>query len=188
MLIFAGIYYQRERSRRKTRTTRCNNGHGSPVDGDIPLTIRPGSSPGKSKQEPPPSYTTLQRSPCTHRDKGTLNKSMCDAYKQQQQNIQSSQHHHTVTLCQNQHPKNASTKTHNPPQPPTRTSSNPPSSNVNQIENQLEHHTQVHQQQGGICGNNGSGVSELGSGSGVGCSSGTGASCKRRVQIQEITV
>lgn len=37
MLIFAGIYYQRERSRRKTRTTRCNNGstsgHGSPIDG-----------------------------------------------------------------------------------------------------------------------------------------------------------
>lgn len=45
--------------------------------------MRPGSSPGKSKQEPPPSYTTLQRSPCTHRDKGTLNKNMCDAYKQQ---------------------------------------------------------------------------------------------------------
>ncbi len=50
---------------------------------DIPLTVRPGTSPGKSKQEPPPSYTTLQRSPCTHRDKGTLNKNMCDAYKQQ---------------------------------------------------------------------------------------------------------
>ncbi|XP_037033533.1 neuroligin-1-like isoform X3 [Bradysia coprophila] len=208
MLIFAGIYYHRERSRRKTRTSRCNNGstsgHESPIDGDIPLTVRPGTSPGKSKQEPPPSYTTLQRSPCTHRDKGTLNKNMCDAYKQQ--NIQSSQHHHTVTLCQNQHPKNASTKTHNPPQPPTRTSSNPPASNVNQIEKQLEHHTQVHQQQGGICGNNGnSGISEMGSGSGgIGCSSSSSGanSCvqnynsnhsntstlKKRVQIQEITV
>lgn len=119
-----------------------------------------------------------------------------------QQNIQSSQHHHTVTLCQNQHPKNASTKTHNPPQPPTRTSSNPPSSNVNQIEKQLEHHTQVHQQQGGICGNNGSGIGEMGSGSGIGCSSSGASSCvpnynsnhsntstlKKRVQIQEITV
>lgn len=38
MLIFAGIYYQRERSKRKTRRPRCSNGstsssHDSPIDG-----------------------------------------------------------------------------------------------------------------------------------------------------------
>lgn len=37
MIIFAGIYYQRERSRRKGRSSRCNNGqgsgHGTPTDG-----------------------------------------------------------------------------------------------------------------------------------------------------------
>lgn len=37
MLIFAGIYYQRDRSRRKTRRTYCNNssdsGHVTPIDG-----------------------------------------------------------------------------------------------------------------------------------------------------------
>lgn len=56
---------------------------------DIPLTARPIASPGAKKRhpqqqpEPPPSYTTLQRSPCTHKDKSTLNQTMCDAYKQQ---------------------------------------------------------------------------------------------------------
>lgn len=55
---------------------------------EIPLTSRPTTSPGTKKrhtqqQEPPPSYTTLQRSPCAHKDKGTMNHSSCDAYKQQ---------------------------------------------------------------------------------------------------------
>lgn len=45
------------------------------------MTTRPGTSPGKAKGEPPPSYTTLQRSPCNHKDKH--NKNVCDAYKQQ---------------------------------------------------------------------------------------------------------
>lgn len=65
-----------------------------PIYLDIPLTARPGNSPGKSKLEPPPSYTTLQRSPCLHKDKCSLNKnSVCgnggnssnggDAFKQQ---------------------------------------------------------------------------------------------------------
>lgn len=43
MLIFAGIYYHRERSRRKTRTSRCNNGsmsgHESPIDGGKKLNF-----------------------------------------------------------------------------------------------------------------------------------------------------
>lgn len=39
ILIFAGIYYQRERSRRKTRQPQCGHGNGqtsgngSPIDG-----------------------------------------------------------------------------------------------------------------------------------------------------------
>lgn len=53
----------------------------------VELTTRPETtSPGNKKQhEPPPSYTTLQRSPCTHRD--TLTKTVCETYKQQQHKV-----------------------------------------------------------------------------------------------------
>lgn len=49
---------------------------------DIPLTNRPNvQASSRAKGEPPPSYTTLQRSPCTHnKDKKAMHAD--DAHKQ----------------------------------------------------------------------------------------------------------
>lgn len=62
MLIFAGIYYQRDRDKKRAATDCRPNGQES-----LPLTTRgsvksPSENP-RPAQEPPPSYTTLARSP-----------------------------------------------------------------------------------------------------------------------------
>ena len=55
---------------------------------EIPLTTRPSNSPGKKRQEPPPSYATLPKrnasSSCSHKDTNTLSRgNLCSSHKQQ---------------------------------------------------------------------------------------------------------
>ncbi|XP_035784425.1 neuroligin-4, X-linked-like isoform X1 [Anopheles albimanus] len=79
MLIFAGIYYQRDRTKRKSQSGSANvtggsgatsgtsasvsDINGTPDESEIPLTNLPSPSPVKSKRsiEPPPSYATLPK-------------------------------------------------------------------------------------------------------------------------------
>ncbi|XP_049821837.1 neuroligin-1-like [Aethina tumida] len=72
MLIFAGIYYQRERDRRRQVSNRNSRTSSSPSTETIPMSQRP-STPGssarqsptnniKEKYEFPPCYNTLSRS------------------------------------------------------------------------------------------------------------------------------
>lgn len=61
MLIFAGIYYQRDRDKKRAAMDCRPNGQES-----LPMTTRTSIKPSESTrpaQEPPPSYTTLARSP-----------------------------------------------------------------------------------------------------------------------------
>uniref|UniRef100_A0A182TGX5 Uncharacterized protein n=1 Tax=Anopheles melas TaxID=34690 RepID=A0A182TGX5_9DIPT len=80
MLIFAGIYYQRDRTKRKSQTSQSSGtaggsgvtsgtsaslsgSNGTPDESEIPLTSIPSPSPVKAKRtiEPPPSYATLPK-------------------------------------------------------------------------------------------------------------------------------
>ncbi|XP_053679732.1 neuroligin-1-like [Anopheles nili] len=80
MLIFAGIYYQRDRTKRKSQTSQSSGtsggsgitsgtsaslsgSNGTPDESEIPLTSIPTPSPTKSRRsiEPPPSYATLPK-------------------------------------------------------------------------------------------------------------------------------
>ncbi|XP_055705569.1 neuroligin-1-like isoform X1 [Phlebotomus papatasi] len=178
MLIFAGIYYQRDRSRRKNRTLRRHqntpsSGHGSPVDGEIPLTVRPNNSPnGKKQSEPPPNYTTLQkRSPCT------LRKDQCGTLTRKGHSDKCKQGHHHSSSCPNQHKCSSGGKSHHglPPQPPVRTSSNPdgPPSSIHGSEIS---HLHVPSAMASNCSPS------------AGNASGNTSTLKKRVQIQEITV
>ncbi|KMQ83012.1 neuroligin 5 [Lasius niger] len=61
MLIFAGIYYQRDRDKKRAAMDCRPNGQES-----LPMTTRTSMKPSENTrpaQEPPPSYTTLARSP-----------------------------------------------------------------------------------------------------------------------------
>uniref|UniRef100_A0A182KGP9 Uncharacterized protein n=1 Tax=Anopheles christyi TaxID=43041 RepID=A0A182KGP9_9DIPT len=80
MLIFAGIYYQRDRTKRKSQASQSSGtvggsgvtsgtsaslsgSNGTPDESEIPLTSIPSPSPVKAKRsfEPPPSYATLPK-------------------------------------------------------------------------------------------------------------------------------
>ncbi|XP_049295416.1 neuroligin-4, X-linked-like isoform X1 [Anopheles funestus] len=80
MLIFAGIYYQRDRTKRKSQASQSSGtvggsgvttgtsaslsgSNGTPDESEIPLTSIPTPSPVKVKRtfEPPPSYATLPK-------------------------------------------------------------------------------------------------------------------------------
>uniref|UniRef100_A0A182T3Z1 Uncharacterized protein n=1 Tax=Anopheles maculatus TaxID=74869 RepID=A0A182T3Z1_9DIPT len=80
MLIFAGIYYQRDRTKRKSQASQSSGtgggsgvtsgtsaslsgSNGTPDESEIPLTSIPSPSPVESKRsiEPPPSYATLPK-------------------------------------------------------------------------------------------------------------------------------
>lgn len=67
MLIFAGIYYQRDRMQKKRAAMQCtSNGQES-----LPMTTRQSMKQPDVQgpaQEPPPSYTTLARSPSIIQD------------------------------------------------------------------------------------------------------------------------
>lgn len=106
MLIFAGIYYQRDRDRRR-QSSRSSRSNSTPSSENIPLSQRPSTPCASLRQSPilnrkekleyPPSYSTLAKS-CTD--------------LQQQMGSNS--------------PQNKKSK----PPPPVRTSSNPPGGTV----------------------------------------------------------
>ncbi|XP_046466830.1 neuroligin 5 [Neodiprion pinetum] len=61
MMIFAGIYYQRDREKKRAASECTPNGHQE----SVPMTTRPSSRDSNEdtrSEEPPPSYTTLARS------------------------------------------------------------------------------------------------------------------------------
>ncbi|XP_012257113.1 neuroligin-4, X-linked-like [Athalia rosae] len=60
MLIFAGIYYQRDREKKRAASECTPNGHQD----SLPMSVRPTSRDSNEdtrSEEPPPSYTTLAR-------------------------------------------------------------------------------------------------------------------------------
>ncbi|XP_064213069.1 neuroligin-4, X-linked isoform X1 [Tribolium castaneum] len=73
MLIFAGIYYQRDRDRRRQNHVRSSRSNSSPSTETIPMSHRPSSPDNSSRQSPiicrkekqelPPSYSTIPKSP-----------------------------------------------------------------------------------------------------------------------------
>ena len=66
MLIFAGIYYQRDRDKKRAAMQCTSNGQES-----LPMTSRTGLKTSDAQgqgQEPPPLYTTLARSPSIIQD------------------------------------------------------------------------------------------------------------------------
>jgi neuroligin len=73
MLIFAGIYYQRDRDRRRQNNVRSSRSNSSPSTETIPMSHRPSSPDSSSRQSPiisrkekqelPPSYSIIPKSP-----------------------------------------------------------------------------------------------------------------------------
>ncbi|XP_078043376.1 neuroligin 5 [Augochlora pura] len=110
MLIFAGIYYQRDRDKKRAAMDCTPNGQES-----LPMTTRSsikGPDSPRSTQEPPPSYTTLARSPSI----------------QEHQQVLQSQSLETDESVRNESKSghgtsNAIHKDPIPPKPPTRTTS-----------------------------------------------------------------
>lgn len=107
MLIFAGIYYQRDRDR-KRQNNRSSRSNSTPSSENIPLSQRPTpcaslrASPAlarKDKYEYPPCYSTLPKT-------ATTNEIMTNSMKPQ---------------CNKKGDK---------PPPPVRTSSNPPGGTI----------------------------------------------------------
>lgn len=74
MLIFAGIYYQRDRDRRRENNrVRSSRSNSSPSTETIPMSHRPSTPDSSSRQSPiisrkekhelPPSYSIIPKSP-----------------------------------------------------------------------------------------------------------------------------
>ncbi|KFB50048.1 AGAP011916-PA-like protein [Anopheles sinensis] len=114
MLIFAGIYYQRDRTKRKSQasqsstsgtltggiggsgatsgtSTSLSGSNGTPDESEIPLTTLPSPSPVKAKRsiEPPPSYATLPK-----RSGGTNQTGVHNQHHQHQHHL-----HQQVPAC-----------------------------------------------------------------------------------------
>ncbi|XP_050081372.1 neuroligin-4, X-linked-like [Anopheles maculipalpis] len=90
MLIFAGIYYQRDRTKRKSQASQSSGtgggsgvtsgtsaslsgSNGTPDESEIPLTSITSPSPVEAKRsiEPPPSYATLPKRTGSNNGAGT---------------------------------------------------------------------------------------------------------------------
>ncbi|XP_058130589.1 neuroligin-1-like [Anopheles ziemanni] len=118
MLIFAGIYYQRDRTKRKSQasqsstsgtltagiggsgatsgtSTSLSGSNGTPDESEIPLTTLPSPSPVKAKRsiEPPPSYATLPK-----RSGGTNQTGVHNQHHQHQHHL-----HQQVPTCTGGH-------------------------------------------------------------------------------------
>ncbi|KAM0731201.1 Neuroligin-1 [Formica fusca] len=109
MLIFAGIYYQRDRDKKRAAMDCRPNGQES-----LPMTTRTSIKPSESTrpaQEPPPSYTTLARSP---------------SIQEQQQQQQLAQSQSSLEQSNRKEPRGSghgTSKDSIPPKPPARTTS-----------------------------------------------------------------
>jgi len=111
MLIFAGIYYQRDRDKKRAAMDCRPNGQES-----LPMTTRTSMKPSdnpRSAQEPPPSYTTLARSPSIQEQQQQLPQSQDDQDSEQLRKDSRSGH----GTSGNAH------KDTIPPKPPARTTS-----------------------------------------------------------------
>ncbi|XP_017759226.1 PREDICTED: neuroligin-4, X-linked-like [Eufriesea mexicana] len=110
MLIFAGIYYQRDRDKKRAAMDCTPNGQES-----LPMTTRSSikspESP-RTAQEPPPSYTTLARSPSIQEHQQIAQSQSTDV--DEQSNSEPKPGHGT---------SNTIHKDPIPPKPPTRTTS-----------------------------------------------------------------
>lgn len=106
MLIFAGIYYQRDRDKKRAAMGCMRNGQES-----LAMTTRPTNKSDNPPptQEPPPSYTTLARPP-------TIQESPID--DNTDQTMESNQNEEV-----NNRVGNSVHKDPTPPKPPTRTTS-----------------------------------------------------------------
>lgn len=111
MLIFAGIYYQRDRDKKRAAMDCRPNGQES-----LPMTTRSAMKPSdnpRPAQEPPPSYTTLARSPSVQE-------------QQQQQSSQDGQDLSEQLRKEQRSGHGTSGNAHKdaiPPKPPARTTS-----------------------------------------------------------------
>lgn len=106
MLIFAGIYYQRDRDKKRAAMDCRPNGQES-----LPMTTRTSMKPSESArptQEPPPSYTTLARSP---------------SIQEQQQQSQGSPDCEQSNRKELRGSGHGTSKDSIPPKPPARTTS-----------------------------------------------------------------
>ncbi|XP_043273365.1 neuroligin-4, X-linked-like [Venturia canescens] len=134
MLIFAGIYYQRDRDKKRA-TMQCNN--TSNGQESLPMTMMrtPVKSSGvreQQSQEPPPSYTTLARN--SHSDS-----QMTSQIQQQRQTTEKgdARDHEPEEDSgrgkNNNFSGNTAHRDTTPPKPPTRTTSS--LSTTNQLTN-----------------------------------------------------
>lgn len=107
MLIFAGIYYQRDRDKKRAAMECRPNGQES-----LPMTTRnttlKSSDNPRPTQEPPPSYTTLARSP---------------SIQEHQQLAQSHDAQEDSELARRESRSGHGASNAMPPKPPARTSS-----------------------------------------------------------------
>lgn len=126
MLIFAGIYYQRDRDKKRAAMDCTPNGQES-----LPMTTRSSMKAPESPrpaQEPPPSYTTLARSPSIQEHQQIAQSQSTDL-DEQPKNEQKSGHGTS----------NAIHKDPMPPKPPTRTTSSlSTSSGTNTIKKRVQ--------------------------------------------------
>ncbi|XP_043251310.1 neuroligin-4, X-linked-like [Colletes gigas] len=110
MLIFAGIYYQRDRDKKRAAIDCTPNGQES-----LPMTTRSSIKAPENprpSQEPPPSYTTLARSPSIQEHQQMH---QCQSLDENEQARNDPKFGHGTS--------NAILKDPIPPKPPTRTTS-----------------------------------------------------------------
>ncbi|XP_032685513.1 neuroligin-1-like isoform X1 [Odontomachus brunneus] len=128
MLIFAGIYYQRDRDKKRATMDCRPNGQES-----LPLTTRTSiksSENPRPAQEPPPSYTTLARSPSIQEQHQQQLAQSPELQNGEQSRKESRSSHGT---------SNTIHKDPIPPKPPTRTTSSlSTSSGTNTIKKRVQ--------------------------------------------------
>lgn len=134
MLIFAGIYYQRDREKKRAASD-CAPGSNRPGSGqeNLPMTTRPASSQNQNNscnnqsEEPPPSYTTLARpNPSVTVD------------EQQRQILMSEDNLQRIPrIVSNKDQKNLTHKDPVPPKPPARTTSSL-TNNTNSVKKRVQ--------------------------------------------------
>lgn len=118
MLIFAGIYYQRDRDKKRAAMNCISNGQET-----LSMTTRPSIKPVKKNstpaQEPPPSYTTLARNSTNDEDQ-QIDESMTN--QQTNDDMEEEQIVEMENGGKNTY-VNSIHKDLTPPKPPTRTTS-----------------------------------------------------------------
>nr|XP_050861736.1 neuroligin-4, Y-linked-like isoform X2 [Vespula vulgaris] len=152
MLIFAGIYYQRDRDKKRAAMNCASNGQESLPMTTRPVAIKTTENTSRPSQEPPPSYTTLARSPSVQEQQQQQQQQQQQSSHGQQQamnedgqmkvdNKTGQQHQQQQQQQQQQHVSgNAVHKDPIPPKPPVRTTSSlsTTSGNTNTIKKRVQ--------------------------------------------------